>query len=676
MSTILHNDEGMWLLNKLPVERLKQLYGFEPTDEWCERVQKASVRMNNGGSASFVSPLGLIATNCHVAQEILHDLSSSTKDYMRDGFYASTIEQEVLAPQLEVNVLWKIEDVTNRVTSAIKKSMSPVASMAAKRAMIAKIEKEAHDATGLRCNVITLYQGGAYHLYRYKKYTDVRLVFAPEHAIAKFGDDIDNYEYPRFALDVSFLRVYENGKPLHTDHFFKWSDKNSYEGDLLFVSGHPGSTDRLSTIERILSLRDSGLPYDLAMLYRQEINLQQFANRSKENKRIASHELYHVQNLRKRFLGRLTALQDPTFITRKMQIEKKLRYRVVTDAHMQESYGDAWEMIARAEEKMQQIQKEKNLFDSRLPFNTLFFRIAQTIVRLADEDAKPNHKRLPEYRDPGRDSLLDRLFSPAPIYKNFEQHMLADALSLFAETLGCDHTMIKKILAGKNPKARAQELIAGTTLDDIDARKYLVTGGKKTVMQSQDAFIALARLVDAHSRKIRKIFETEIHEVREQAYAKIAKAQFELYGQDVYPDATFTLRIAFGRALGYIEEGISLPYATSIGDTFGHADHHENKEPWKLPESWLITQWKLCTSDKNFNIVTTHDTHGGNSGSPVFDVDCNIVGLLFDGNIYENSNHFMYTDKVERSISVHTAGITEVLRHIYFTERLLQELLP
>lgn len=674
--SILHNDEGMWLLNRLPLERLKTLYGFQPTARWIEHVQKASVRMNNGGSASFVSPLGLIATNCHVAQGVLHDLSSSAKDYMLDGFYAHTLGDEVKAPQLEVNVLWEIEDVTDRVADAVKKRMSPAAAMAVKRAIIAQIEKESYDTTRLRSDVVTLYQGGAYHLYRYKKYTDVRLVFAPEHAIAKFGDDIDNYEYPRYALDVSFLRVYENGEPLHTDHFFKWSDKNSHEEDLLFISGHPGATDRLSTLARILSLRDSELPYDLATLYRQEISLQQFVGRSKENKRIAADELYHVQNMRKRLLGRLAALQNPVFIARKIAREKKLRKQITKNPRMQQAYGDAWDMVTAAEKKMEQIHAEKNLFDSYLPFNTLFFRIARIIVRLADEDAKPNHKRLPGYRDSGRDSLLAVLFSPAPIYKNFEQHLFADALSLFAETLGCDQKMVKKILAGKSPKARAQELIARTMLNEVNERKRLVAGGKKAVLQSRDPFIVLARLVDAHARKIHKIFEIEIQEVREQAYAKIAKAQFELYGEDVYPDATFTLRVAFGTALGYVDKGISLPYATSIGGTFDHADSHQNKEPWELPISWELAQLDLRTSDKNFNIVTTHDTHGGNSGSPVFDIDCNIVGLLFDGNIYKNSNHFMYTDEVERSISVHTAGISQVLREIYRTDRLIKELMP
>ena len=674
--SILHNDEGMWLLNQLPHKRLKQLYNFEPTPQWVEHVQKASVRMNNGGSASFVSPFGLIATNCHIAESILHDLSLPGKDYIRDGFYASTFENEVKVPQLEVNVLWEIIDVTDRIEQAVKKHMSPTSVSAVKKTVMAKIEKDSFEKTGLRSDVITLYQGGAYHLYRYKKYTDIRLVWAPEKAISRLGDDFDNYEYPRYCLDVSFLRVYENDAPLATEHFFKWSDKNSKEGGLLFISGHPGSTDRLSTLGRIISLRNSGLPYQLNLLRREEINIQQFAGRSEENRQISDHELHDIQNIRKRYLGQLTALQDPAFVAQKARKEKELRQRIAKNSLMRSAYGDAWDMVAAAEKQFLRIHNEYNLLEGGVAFNTRLFSIARTIVRLADEDAKPNGKRLQEFRDSNRDSLLQRLYSSAPIYKNLEQHQLTDALAYLAEAMGSDTPLVKKILEGQSPTLRAQMVIADTKLGSVEERKRLVAGGKRTTAESHDLFIALVLLVDKRARSLRKIYETEVKEVREQAYAKIAKAQFELYGQNLYPDATFTLRLTFGRTLGYMENGKKIPHRTTIGGTFTHAESHQNKEPWELPASWQNAQPELYASDRDFNFVTTHDTHGGNSGSPIFDADLNIVGLLFDGNIYANADTFMYGDEVSRSISVHTAGITEVLRKVYHTDRLIEELLP
>lgn len=291
---LLHGDEGMWLPNALPAKRLKKLYGFEPSDEWRMYVQKASVRMNNGGSASFVSNQGLLVTNHHVASSVLQELSSEEKDYLKDGFYAVHQEDEVKSPALEINVLWEIEDVTKRINNAVHLDMNAAEAAAKRNAEIAQIEKESQEQTGLRSNVITLYQGGRYHLYRFKKYTDVRLVFAPEKAIASFGDDIDNYEYPRFCLDVTFFRVYENGMPLATPHFFHWKNKNPQDGELLFVSGHPGTTDRLSTLARILSLRDSGFPYLMNYLRRLEICLQQFTGRSSEHRRKGLHKLHQV----------------------------------------------------------------------------------------------------------------------------------------------------------------------------------------------------------------------------------------------------------------------------------------------------------------------------------------------------------------------------------------------
>lgn len=673
--SILQGDEGMWLPNVLPLGRLKELYGFEPPSGWVEHVQKASVRMNNGGSASFVSPSGLLVTNHHVAESILGDLSSPEKDYIADGFYAESLEDEVRAPQLEVNILWEIDDVTERVNASVTSDMTIAESQEARKAEIVRIEKESFDSTGMRSDVVTLYQGGRYHLYRYKKYTDVRLVFAPEYAIASLGDDIDNYEYPRYCLDVAFFRVYENGKPLTTPYFFRWAKENSKEGDLLFISGHPGHTDRLSTFARIKYLRDFGLPYQLTLLRRKEISLQQYAGRSFENTRRAHRPLHSAQNTRKRFIGQLAALQDPAFMSAVLEREKELRSGVAANMEMQAKYGDAWEMVEKAEAKLLTIRDELNFFENGLGFSSEYFHIARTLVRLVEENKKPNEKRLREYADSSRDSLLDELFSPAPIYDDLECHTLADSLALLAETLGFDDPLVEKILDGKGPRERARELVSQTKLGDVAWRKCLAEEGERAVAESQDSFVLLARLIDERSRTIRKIFEVEVEEVRERAYAKIAEVQFALYGEDVYPDATFTLRFAFGRALGYVDGGEAVSCQTTIGGTFAHADKHNNERPWKLPESWNSRRAELLQSAKAFNFVTTHDSHGGNSGSPVIDADLRIVGLLFDGNVQSLYRTFAYLDgTAARSVSVHAAGIFEALEKIYHVERLIQEL--
>ncbi|RJQ13837.1 S46 family peptidase [Candidatus Parcubacteria bacterium] len=675
MKEPLNGDEGMWLPNALPLERLKKLYGFTPSKKWAEHIQKASVRMNNGGSASFVSPNGLLVTNHHVAESILHDLSSAKKDYVNDGFYAKKDKNEVKAKELEINILWTIKDVTERIKAITRKYKNAKQASGAKRSEIARIEKESYEKTGLRSNVVTLYRGGLYHLYCYKKYTDVRLVFAPESAIAALGGDFDNYEFPRYCLDVSFFRVYENDKPLKTPYFFKWSDKPSKENEILFISGHPGNTERLSTLSRLKSLRDFQFPYLLDWMRRREILLQQFSGKSLENQRKAKHELHSIQNARKRFLGQLKALQDQKFIAQKELSEEDLRAKIRKSKPLRKNFGNAWDILEKAEEKLKSIRDELYLFENAFAFNCELFDIARTIVRLTAEDKKPNHKRLSEFRDSNRESLLHSLFSPAPIYKDLEVALFEDSLAFMTEIVGTEDSMVKQILSKKSPSETASQIISETKLNKVSARKRLVNSGMKGVMKSKDPMILLARLADKRSRAVRKVFETSIKEVREQAYSKIAEALFALYGSATYPDATFTLRFAYGRPKGYVDAGKKINFKTTIGETFNHANLHKNIEPWKLPESWLKNKNKLAKSKVIFNFVSTNEAHGGNSGSPIFDKDLNIVGLLFDGNAYDFANHFMYTDEKARSVSVHSQGILEVLKKVYKTERLIKELI-
>lgn len=673
--TYIAKGEGMWLPNAMPIKRLEQEYGLAIDDDWTESVQKACVRMNNGGSASFVSAHGLLFTNHHVAESILYDMSNATKDYVRDGYYALTLKNEIPAPNLEVNILWEIEDVTERVVSTQMKSKTQAQNQKARNAIIATIEQESKKSTGMRSDVVTLYRGGAYHLYRYRLYTDVRLVFAPERAIAAHGGDYDNYEYPRYCLDGAFFRVYENNKPLSVKHYFTWETKNTPLNTPCFVAGHPGTTERLSTLARVSYLQDHGLPSMLNLIRRFEISMQQFGGRSPEHERRAQEQLFSYQNVRKRWAGMLSALQEPAFIAKLAEREAFVTAQAKRDPKLYRSYTQALKQIERVQVRALELREEYNLFEGMRGFRTKYAQIARALIRLAEEDTKPNSKRLQEYGDARRDSLLHDLYSPAPIYDDLEKYMLADSLALLLETYGADNPRIKKILSGLSPKARAEQIIRGTKLGAVKTRKRLVAGGKKAIAVSNDPMIKLMVLIDAESRIIRSKVEVEIDQVEQEAYGTIARVQFALFGTNVYPDATFTLRISCGEVVPYTLAPVQEGSYTTIGGVFDHADLHERNRPWHLPKRWLEREQVLRKDTSAFNIITTHDTHGGNSGSPIFTVDRKIIGILFDGLTESQGDTYQYMSNLkEHSLSVHTAGMYSVLKQVYKADRLIKEL--
>jgi hypothetical protein len=666
-------DEGMWLLNNPPRDLLQRKYGFALNDAWLERVQKASVRFNNGGSGSFVSPDGLVLTNHHIGAESLQKLSPKDRDYYRDGYLARTPAEELKCPDLELNVLQEMIDVTARVNAAVKPEMTPAQAFAARRAVMADIEQESLDKTGLRSDVVTLYQGGLYHLYRYKKYTDVRLVFAPEHGIAFFGGDTDNFEFPRYNLDICFFRVYEDGKPVRVKHYLKWSAKGPAEGDLVFVSGHPGTTNRQETLARLLHRRDRTLPYLLNRLRNQEALLLQFAERGPEQARMARNDLHRVANARKAFAGMYQGLLDPAILARKAADERELRAKVAADPVKQKAYGEAWTRIADAAGALAGFEREYALLELGDAFDSQLFRIARHLVRLAAEKPRPSADRLREYRDSNLESLFFQLFSPAPIYPELERARLAGSLTFLAENLGGDHPLVVKVLAGKSPAARATELVAGTKLFDPALRRKLADGGQPAIDEASDAMIRLAQAIDPVARAVRKRYENEVEEVERQAYAQIARARFELYGTGIAPDATFTLRLAFGVVKGYAVDGADLPFATTFGGAFERAERQGHREPFVLPRRWQEGKGKLDLATP-FNFVSTADTIGGNSGSPVLNRAGELVGVNFDRNRHGLVRNFVYTDEQARHIAVHSRGILEALRKLYDAEGLAREL--
>jgi hypothetical protein len=671
-------DEGMWLFNNPPVKLLQEKYHFQPTGAWLEHVQKSSVRFDNGGSGSFVSPDGLVMTNHHVGADCLEKMSTKDKNFIATGFEAKSNADEPKCADLELNVLMSIEDVTSRVASAVQPGMDAASAEKSRRAEINNIEKDSRDKTGLRSDVVTLYNGGQYHLYRYKQYTDVRLVFAPQKGIAFFGGDPDNFEYPRYDLDICFFRVYENEKPVHVDNYLKWSASGATEGELIFVSGHPGRTERGDTVEHILYQRDYTVPGVLNLLRRREVLLDNYSERSAENARRAEDELFGIKNSRKAYLGILAGLQDPAILGKIRDSEKELRDAVAKDPKLSQSYGDGWDRVAATVKTVIKIRDEYNLFGigpqrRAQSFNSTLFDIAIKLVRLAEETSKPNGERLREYSEAGLDSLKLQLFSDAPIYDDLETVQLADSLGFMAEVMGEENETVQMVLAGKSPRDRATELIHGTALKDVAVRKRLADGGLKAIQESNDPMIQLARLIDPESRRIRQAFEQQVDEPQRQAYTKIAKARFAVYGSSVYPDATFTLRLAFGEAKGYTEGGKKIPWATTLGETYEHAAAHNNKEPFGLPEIWNERKLQLKLSTP-FNFVSTADIIGGNSGSPVINRQGEVVGIIFDGNLESLVLDYTYSDKEARAVAVHSAGILEALRKIYAANRLVTEL--
>ena len=523
----LLGDEGMWLFNNPPKAHLKAKYNFEPTDAWLNHLQKSSVRFNSGGSGSFVSANGLVMTNHHVAADALQKMGTKDHNYYRDGFHAKTYAEESKCEAMELNVLMSIEDVTEKVNASSKAGAKAEDSFAARRAIISEIEKESLDKTSLRSDVVTLYQGGAYHLYRFKKYTDVRLVFAPEQQIAFFGGDPDNFEYPRFDLDMAFFRVYENDKPAKIEHFLKWSKAGAKEDELVFVSGHPGKTNRLNTVDELQYFRDIGYPFLLNRLNRWEVLLNAFSGRSEENARQAKEFLFGVQNSRKARVGGLGGLLDPELMARKQAYELKLKEAVAKDAKLADA-KTAWDKVTVSEKIRAELIKPYTVLEGAAGFNCEIFGIARTLVRAAEEKPKKNQERLREFRDSALESMELQLFSEEPIYDEYEIVKLADGLSFMASILGYKHPIVVTSLAGKSPQQRAAELVLGSKLKDVNERKRLYKEGTKAIAASKDPILLLALAVDAESRKIRKRMELEVEEPKRQAYAEIAKVKFAL----------------------------------------------------------------------------------------------------------------------------------------------------
>jgi hypothetical protein len=665
-------DEGMWLFNAFPKDKVQAKYGWAPDQAWLDHVRLSSARAPNG-SSSFVSADGLIFTNHHIAQECIHDLSSGGKDYMKDGFYAATPADEAKCPGMEFLVLQSIEDVTAKVNGAVQPNMSTSDAGKAQRQAMSALEKECSSGD-IRCDVVTLYSGAMYNLYKYKKYDDIRLVFAPEFSIAFFGGDPDNFEYPRYDLDISFFRAYENGQAAKTPNFLKWQPNGASDGELTFVSGHPGRTGRLLTMDQLGFLRDYQYPLQLQSYKRRIDVLQKFSAQSPENEREAQSDVFGLQNSQKAVTGYLGGLTDKELMAGKAADEKSLQQFVNADPTRKQEFGDPWSQISKAVDVQKQIYKPLLYLDAMGGFRGDMARYARIIVRAADQTQKPNNERFRQYTDSQLPTLETQLFSTAPVYKNLEQVLLAESLGEMRDVLGADNPDVKKALAGKSPEERAQEVIAGTKLDDVAFRKQLYEGGAAAVNASTDPMIVMMREIEPDAAAIHERDEDQVQAVLRQSGGQVGKALFAQKGLSVPPDATFTLRLSYGPVEGYKLDSKNVPWFTTMGGAYEHAAKHGSKPPYQLPDSWIKAKPSINLKTP-YDTVSTSDIIGGNSGSPVINKAGEVVGIIFDGNIESLAWNFAYTDKVARAVEVDSRGITESLKNIYHADGLLNELM-
>ena len=663
-------DEGMWTFGNFPAAAVRRKYGFGPDQAWLDHVRRASVRIAGGCSAGLVSQDGLVMTNHHCAHSCIEQLSTAKRDYVRSGFFAQQPELETRCPAMEIDQLLEIKDITGEVQSATK-DVSDAKFFDMQKARMAELEESCADGSDeTRCEVVSLYHGGRFELYKYRRYQDVRLVFAPEFQIAFFGGDLDNFTFPRYDLDVSFLRIYgKDGKPAKTPDFLSWAKDDAKAGDLAFVAGNPGSTSRLDTVAQLEFERDVELPSAIARLSELRGFLTEYQHRGTEQRRTSNARLFGVENTLKAWKGRHHALADLAFFDSRRQAEKALRDKVNANPAWARQYAPAWDAVAAAVAKRRQ---HKRIFDAleRAFRMSEMFGIARTLVRAADELGKSNGDRLIEFSEARLPQLKQRLFSKAPLYDELERGLLAFCLAKLREDLGPDHPAIRAALGDKTPDEVAAHAVAGSKLKDVKVREKLLAEGKAAIAVSRDPLILLARAIDPAARAVRKQMEVEVDGPLKKNGELLAKAAFAIFGETRYPDATFSPRLSYGTIRGWVMDGEEVQPFTDFAGAYARAT---GRDPFALPKSWLDAKTKVDLHTP-FDMVTDNDIIGGNSGSPVVNKSGAVIGLIFDGTLESLGGEYGFDDHVNRAIAVHSAALIEALGKIYGAKRIVEEI--
>ena len=662
-------DEGMWTFDNFPLAKVNAAYGLKLDDKWLDRVQASSVRLTTGCSASVVSKSGLVFTNHHCVVECVQDLSSGDKDYVKDGFLTATREEERKCPGMQAEILTSITDVTGAVTAAAAGKSGQDFIRARDAAITAAEQAACGDDQTVRCQVVSLYRGGQYKLYKYRKYADVRLVFAPEFATAFFGGDPDNFNFPRYNLDVGFLRLYENGKPAVTPQHLTWVGRAPNVGEATFVSGNPGSTNRLMTVSQLETLRDLTIP--VGQLQRSELRgrLIRFSEEGPEQKRVALDPLFGVENSFKVFFGQQFALNDKAFMDAQRAKEADLKAKVAADPKLAAELGDPWADIAKAQGAYANAYLAYRQIEGGATYSKLY-DYARTLVRAAQERARPSAERLPEFADTRLALVEKQLLDVKPVDPALEQTYVEFWLSKTREYLTTDAPAVKTLLGKESPEGLAERVVAGTKLADPAARKALWDGGLAAIQASQDPMIQLVLRNDPAARAVRKTWETEVQGPTDAAAERVARAKFAVYGDSVYPDATFSLRLSYGKVEGWTYRGTTVPATTDFAGLYERAT---GADPYELAPRWIAAKGKV-TPTTVYNFVTTNDIIGGNSGSPVLNAKAEVLGAAFDGNIQSLGGAFGYDGTLNRTVVVATSAATEALTKVYGRTALVREL--
>jgi Peptidase S46 len=662
-------DEGMWTYDNFPAAKMKAKYGWAPDAAWLEHARLASIRLTLGCSASLVSSDGLVMTNHHCARECVSELADAKHDYVASGFYAATPAEEKKCPAMEANQLVKITDVTKQVEAATA-GKSDRAFHEAERAAKAQIESACGTASDVRCQVVTLYEGGVYDLYKYKRYQDLRVVFVPEESVAFFGGDPDNFTFPRYDLDTAFVRIYDNGKPLHTDAFLKFAVKGVKDGDIALTSGNPGSTQRDDTLAEIEFQRDAAQPFILGLFSELRGVLGEFGTKGPEQARTSKTLLFNIENSLKATKGLQLALVEGTLVADKARTESVFRKRVADDPKLAATYGGAWTAVAAAVAHRRNIFVRNALLERFPPLFSPLLGHAMTLNRYAAEAGKPDGQRLEEYTDANFPALRQEIVSPAPVHAELEKTVLAWWLTKVREDLGTGDADVRTLLGTRSPEEIANSIVAGTKLNQAPLRAQLLAGGAAAINAYHDPLMDFARILDAPARAVRTDNDDNVKAVITKNSALIARARFALEGTGAYPDATFTLRLSYGAVAGYPENGHTVAPTTNFAGAYAHAT---GRDPFMLPPRWISAE-KSVDPNAQLNFVSTNDIIGGNSGSPVIGRSGEVIGLIFDGNIHSLGGDYGYDGNVNRAVSVDVTGITEALKKIYHADRLVQEL--
>ena len=665
-----HADEGMWTFDHFPASKVKARYGFAPDEAWLDQVRNSAVRLTSGCSASVVTKDGLVLTNHHCVVTCEQTMSTAEHDYVAQGFLTHARAEERLCPGMQAEILRQISDVTQQVQSAIAAGDAKDA-IKSRDAATARIADEAcqSDATS-RCQVVSLYQGGQYKLYKYRKYSDVRLVFAPEFAVSFFGGDPDNFNFPRFCLDSAFVRLYENGQPAQTTTHLRWRRSAPAAGEPVFVAGNPGSTSRLDTRSQLEMQRDWEIP--IRQLVRSELRgrLSQYSQIGAEQKRTAGDILFILENSFKAYYGQERALLDPAFFSRLVAEKNELRSRVTGNPQLAAEIGDPWKQIDAAIGSYQQIFLAHDFLEARAGSISRLFQYARSLVRGAAERARPSAERLREYADNNLPLLEKELLDPEPIYPDLERIGLTLWLLKTREYLTVDSPLVHHLLGPESPEALAERLVSGSHLADPKVREALWRGGAPAVDASDDPLIRFVRGTDAEARALRTHYEQQVEGPITRGQEKLARARFKVYGDSVYPDATFTLRLSYGSVQGWTYHGETVAAFTDFGGLYARAT---GSEPFRLPQRWLDAKNRIDPQTP-LDVSTNNDIIGGNSGSPLIDREGRVVGAIFDGNIHSLGGDFGFDPRLNRAIAVLTTAIGPALRNVYQLPALADEL--